>query len=379
MNSLKSIDRWFFSHGSPTALGLIRIALGLVCVVNLGMMFGQWRDWFTESGFHPAWFADAFLGHPDQAGDLVFSRPNLYGLSNSDAWSLILFGSTFVLAVLLTVGLWTKPVSIAFAVLVVSMHHRSPVILHGGDTILRCLVLYLAMSPCGQACSLDRLRAIWAGRISREPAVAPLWSQRLISYNVSLVYFTTVWLKTGGNLWRDGLATWYPNRLQEFERFPLPPFVLEVPMVKLTTYGTLFVEFAMVTLVYHKPFRKYILAAAVLMHLFIEYSMNIPIFAFLMILSYLSFFEGSEIDEWSKQVGEKLAKWLVKVPIGQAVPQTTVDALGAMDPFDLVEYVESDEEPTKGMLRASALRSVGAWCFAWLPGVWRRVNRGGIR
>jgi hypothetical protein len=227
------------------------------------------------------------------------------------------------------------------------------------------------MSPCGLACSLDRLASLKRG--AEATVLAPLWTQRLICYNVSLIYLTTVWLKYGGNLWREGLATYYPNRLQEFERFPVPDFIKDLPMVRLTTYGTLLVEFSMVSLVYYRPLRKYVLSAAVLMHLFIEYSMNIPLFAFLMITSYINFFDGEEVTHWAKRVGERLARFRMNVPISPQTSEEKLRVLKAMDPFDLVAYRLSDEAPSTEQLRGSALRSVGSWYAAWIPGWWRKT------
>ena len=81
----------------------------------------------------------------------------------------------------------------------------------------------------------------------------------------------------------NGTATWYPVRLAEFYRFPVPSFLNDLPIVYLTTYGTLIVEFSLATAVFFRPLRKYVLLAGVLLHGFIEYSMNIPFFSFLMI------------------------------------------------------------------------------------------------
>jgi hypothetical protein len=365
------VDRFLFPHGSLTTLGVYRILYGLLCMANFFLLGVQWHDWFTERGYHPSWMSPTYFGPLPELFGTEPSRVNLFSLSGAEAWSYFLFAVGAVCAVLLTVGKWTKPVSIVLAIILVSMHHRSPMILHGGDTVIRIMALYLALSPCGMACSLDRLAAIRAGTVSPKPAQGPLWTQRLITYNVSLVYFTTVWLKFGGSLWRDGSATYFPNRLQEFERFPVPAFIKEMPFVMVTTYGTLLTEFALVSLVYYKPFRKYVLIAAVCMHLFIEYSMNIPLFAFLMITSYINFFDGEELENWAKQLSERWAKIRVVVPVSPSLSTGQMDALNAMNVLNLVEFRPAPEPPSAAEVRASAIRCPGAWAIAWMPGVWR--------
>ncbi|RYG28023.1 hypothetical protein EON81_29210, partial [bacterium] len=204
------------------------------------------------------------------------------------------------------------------------------------------------------------------------PVRVSMWSLRLVSFNVALLYFTTTWLKWFGGMWKDGTATWYPARLNEFDRFWVPDFLNEMPFVKVTTYGTLLTEFLMGTLVFYRPARKYVLAMGVMMHTFIEYSMNIPMFSYLMFASYLSFFDGEEAEEWAKRWAARLAKWrtVVRLPAGTRLRPSGEAALSAVDPFDLVTY-EEGSEPTFKNTRAGALRSLGAWPFAWIPGVWK--------
>jgi hypothetical protein len=74
-------------------------------------------------------------------------------------------------------------------------------------------------------------------------------------------------------------------------------------MVMATTYGTLFVELALATLVFHKPFRKWVLLAGLGLHGYIEYSMNIPLFAFVICAGYITFYSGEETKDWFLRLG----------------------------------------------------------------------------
>lgn len=173
---------------------------------------------------------------------------------------------------------------------------------------MRLSAMYLAIAPACAAFSLDRYFAVKAGRAPAQPPMVSLWPQRLIAYNCCLIYFTTTWAKWFGVLWKGGVATWYPARLHEFDRFPVPKFLNDFPMVYLTTYGTLAVEFALATLVWFKPLRKWVLLSGILLHGFIEYSMNIPLFGYLMTSLYLSFYEGEEIVGWWERMKARFAK-----------------------------------------------------------------------
>jgi hypothetical protein len=147
-------------------------------------------------------------------------------------------------------------------------------------------------------------------------------------------------------------------------------------MVYVTTYGTLLTEFALATLVFIRPCRKWVLLAGVLMHGYIEYSMNIPLFSYLMISGYITFYDGEEVSAWAKKWSQRLSRWQTAVRVPAPLAIGPAAALAALDPLDLVEYqVGGDTMVTKAEGRKSAIRSIGAWPIAWLPGVWRGILR----
>ncbi|CAN5361615.1 hypothetical protein BH11ARM2_BH11ARM2_13320 [soil metagenome] len=330
------------------------------------MVGTDWDAWFSPRGYSPLWINQLYLGRSPTI------RLNLIQGIEDPRITIPFYIMVTIAALLTMVGLWSRVSSVVLAIGVISLQHQTATILHGGDTVLRLLCMYIALAPSGLSCSLDRVLGLMAGRIKPGPINVSLWSQRLISFNTALLYFTTVWLKYFGSHWKDGTATWYPARLNEFHRFPVPPWVNDLPFVKLTTYGTMATEFLLGTLVFYRPARRYVLLAGVCMHLFIEYSMNIPMFSWLMIGSYLAFYDGEEVDGWAKRVGARWAKWrtVVTLPRGDALRPEGVAALNAVDPLGLVTY-EPGDAPTFRNTRAAAWRSFGAWPFAWMPGLWK--------
>jgi hypothetical protein len=384
---LKATEEYWFGFGSATAMGVFRILIGTLAFVNLVLLGMFWDSWFSETGYVPNWIARMWLGPDVPLGlgtEVLVPRMNILSGITDPRITIPFYIATMVFALLTALGLWTRLSTILLAIGVVSLHHRNAAILHGGDTILRVAVLYLAIAPSGRACSLDRLIGLWRGKVSHAPVKVSLWPQRLVSFNVGLLYFTTTWHKYFGNLWRDGTATWYPARLPEFYRFPVPEFFNDFPMVKVSTYGTLAVEFAMGTLVFFQPLRKYVLLAAVLMHSYIEYSMNIPLFSFLMISTYVCFFQGEEVAGWATRVGQRLRRFHVNVylPQGRRLKPNAVAFLDSTDPFKLIHYLPGDRPEWRAErhdgrpmspVRATWTRSLGAWPIAWIPGLWGRI------
>ena len=291
--------------------------MGGLLFINFSMITIFYKDWFSESGYYPSYMGSLTLSkdiYLTQDGSMHVPRIDL--LSGVSDYRILMAFNIFVLiaALLTCLGLFTRIASICLAIGVVTFHHRVSSILHGGDTVVRISALYMAIAPSGAAFSLDRFFAVRKGLAPAQPPLVSMWPQRLIAYNTCLIYFTTTWAKWFGGLWKSGVATWYPARLHEFDRFPVPRFFNEFPMVYLTTYGTLAVEFSLATLVWFKPLRKWVLLSGMMLHGYIDYSMNIPLFGYLMVTLYLSFYEGEEVSAWFDRLK---AKYLKK-PVAEA-------------------------------------------------------------
>ncbi len=390
---LRSLDRWWFGYGSPTSLGIFRICIATLVFLNLLTLTGDLRWWYGENGFVPAWVGQVWF--VPRVATPLGDIPKLDLISGVTDFRIFLafFAFTCVAAFATALGLFTRYAAFALALCLVSLHHRNPIILHGGDTAMRIAVLYLAVSPSGRACSLDRLFRLRRGE-EDGPVEVSLWGQRLVQFNTALIYFTTVWAKWFGTRWLDGTATWYPARLAEFQRFPVPGFMNDLPMVYLTTYGTVLLEFSLGTLVFFRPLRKYVLFGGVMLHAFIEYSMNVPFFSYLMVSYYVCFYDGEEIAGFFRRLGERLrplAGLEVTLPTNRRLSPTGERFLAAIDPMGLVRYLpgaalpSTEEKARDGWsalkdngkpahpFRGVAYRAPGAWVFLVVPGLWRRL------
>jgi hypothetical protein len=367
--------KWLFGYGSPVTMGVLRMVVGTLMFVNLTLLATDLEAWFTERGFYPAWFADRWVAI--QGG--VWRLNLLQGVTD-DRVTFAFFSLVWLSALFTTLGLWSRVSSVVLFVGTVTLHHRSPDILHSGDTLLRVMTFYVMVSPSGLACSLDRLIGLWRGKAPAEPPRVSLWPQRLVQFQVAIIYFTTVYHKWFGTTWRYGTATYYPPHLEEFDRFPVPAFLGQPPMLQILTYGTLAVEIALATLVFAKPFRKWVLLAGVLLHAGIEYQFNIPLFAWIMVATYLAFYEGEEVTEWARRLGGRFRRFKARIlaPEGTAWRPGPVAALEAIDALGLVEYsrgsgLSVSSEPPSNPAWLSWSRSLGAWPFFWALPLWGRL------
>ena len=125
-------------------------------------------------------------------------------MPQDDRWIAAFFWVFLGCALLLTVGLWTRVMSVAVFLCLNSIDQRNLLILHGGDTFLRCAGFFLMFAPAGAAFSLDRLIAIRRGK--QGPQIKPRapWAQRMIQIELSLLYLTSFFWKLKGH----NMAEW---------------------------------------------------------------------------------------------------------------------------------------------------------------------------
>lgn len=360
---MKRFNDWWFGWQSPTALGLFRIVMGSLLFINLAMISIDFNAWFTEEGFVPSEVGRQWL-----QPDLRFGV--LQGVSSVQVTAAV-YVLTMVFTLLTALGLFTRLSSILMAIGYISLHHRNPLILHSGDTLMRMSAIYLAVAPSGAACSLDRLRQLWKGGGTNIAApLISVWPQRVIQAQVAIVYLATFWWKMYGSLWRDGTASYYPSTLHEFDRFWVPKAVeTNMFVIKAGTWGTLALELALGTFVFWKPARKWVLLGGLAMHGFIEYRYNIPLFSMVICSTYILFYEGEEIEAWAKRLGERFRRFRTKLTIPNLQPGPAA-ALKAADPLDLVEI--SSGTPLEGESN-SFWRALGAWVLT--PFGWKQLIR----
>lgn len=354
-------------------MGVFRIFVGTLALINMVLVGLDFEAWFTEKGYFPERLAEVWA-------DGVWRLNLLSGVTDSRVTAA--FYIVVMIAALTTaLGLGTRVSTIILFIGTVTLHHRSPDILHGGDYLLRAWIFLVMLAPSGKSCSLDRLIGLWRGKAPAIPEPVSLWPQRLVQYQLAIVYFTTVWQKSFGNMWWDGTATWYPLHLREFDRFPLPSFFENPPFIAISTYYTIFIELAMATLVFAKPLRKWILFGGILLHASIEYRLNIPLFAWIICSGYISHYSGEETTAWFRRLGERLRNFRLDVglPAGYRFAPGPGTAIEATNALGLVEYGPGTTPSWQatdpdGKIRSpfvgSWLRSPGAWLL-W-P-FWRRM------
>ena len=287
-------NEFWFGPISSVPLGVFRLVFGALVLAYGGLLFPERFIWFGSRGVLSVADAAAYNGSS--------LRLNLLAQPDSDHW-LTLFFVVFLLAGLcLTLGFWTRTNSVIVYLCLSTLHARDSVIHNSGDTVMMVLSAYLMFAPAGAACSLDRLWRIARGKENDEPPLIVPWAQRLMQIQVALVYLCASFSKATGPQWMDGTASYYPLHLPETARFPMLGQD-NLYVINLITWGTVIVEVSLAFFIWVPRLRLYVLAAGVMLHLGIEYTMNIPLFSFLMMASYITFLTGDDFQHllaWAK-------------------------------------------------------------------------------
>lgn len=286
-SAIRAWNKFFFAEESPTPIALFRILYGVMVMATLALLRPDWLNWY---GVH------AWVSLPTALKLEPGARLNLFLLiPQNDAWVEALFWVSLGSATLLTLGFLTRLNSVLVFVCLTSIQQRNLYITHGGDTFLRLAGFFLIFAPAGAAFSLDRLIRIRRGKETVNIQPRSPWAQRMIQLQLALLYFVAFLLKIKGAPWLQGTALFYVYHLDELRRFPLPSWFFHPVVLKLGSWSALVLEFSLGVLIWVKEFRYFLLALGLLFHLWLEYSLNTPLFQWDILSAYVLFVDPNDL------------------------------------------------------------------------------------
>jgi hypothetical protein len=266
------------------ALAALRISVALLLLADLALRSRDLVAFYTDAGVLPrSVLREQFGGIALLSIHAHFGSPWAVGL-------LFLVAGAFGVALL--VGYRTRLATAVSFVLVVSLHARNPVLLNGGDSMLRRLLFWGMFLPLGRRWSVDALRAGARRESDVRSRVANVASAVLL-IQVVLVYVTNAAYKLRGELWVNGdailyvfslnqlttglgdaLAT-YPTLLRAFDRVWLVLLITSVGLLVLTGWA-----------------RAAFAALFVGMHVGMALTMQITVFPLLSVAGLIPFLPG---------------------------------------------------------------------------------------
>jgi predicted DCC family thiol-disulfide oxidoreductase YuxK len=349
----KGWNAFFFSPADPTAVGLIRVAVGLLAFWSL-LVFGlDLHDYFGADGW-----ADLDAIRMTQ-GPMVWS----FWFLVSDGWLRLVWCGCLVVLALYTLGLFSRLTAVLSWVIVVSTVRRVPIALYGFDQVLSTLALYLAVTGAsGQAVSFDRFWRRWrqaranarksaklsdssGRRVSPDepsvplPTVSANLALRLIQLHLVVIYGIAGLAKLQGPSWWNGMALWGTMTAGEFVVLDFTALANWPLLINLLTHASLTIELLYPVLIWVRIVRPLWLASVVAMHLGIAViSPGLTEFALAMLAGNLAFFSGS----WLRGLATGPTQPAVKVLFDGACPRcrASMALIMAADPDHVIEPVD---------------------------------------
>lgn len=276
-------NRFWFTPADPATLGLIRILTG-------AMLFYTHLVWSLDfmSFFGPQSFINSTL--LTKLPNRPWSWSHFEWIQSPPALWAIHIGALVVFA-LLTLGLFSRVMSVLAYLLTVSYVNRVPLALFGLDDMNAMLAMYLMVGPSGGAFSLDRWLAKRraGGDLPVRPSVGANAAIRLIQVHLCIIYLFSAAGKLMGDSWWGGGAIWLSIGNLEYQSLDVTWLGGYPLLVNILTHATVYWELSYCALVWPRLTRPLVLAMAVAVHMGIAICMGMMTFGLVMIIANVAF------------------------------------------------------------------------------------------
>jgi len=197
-SALKALHDFFLPEGSPKRLGIFRILFGLYLCWRWFSIFPHVRLFFSVEGIYLPLY-DYPTGSIQSLQDLFGWLSTPASLSQAYLYYLI----TALALVLFTVGYFAR---FAIAVFAIFWFYYYLIYYHTPnctfDRIIFIFSIILIFSPCDKAYSIST----WIKKLKgiSVPKSVPLWTQRLLTFQIAWMYFGSGLYKALSANWNGG-------------------------------------------------------------------------------------------------------------------------------------------------------------------------------
>jgi hypothetical protein len=286
VNIAGRVDRFFFRPVTTKGFGLLRIAWASTV---FAFMLMQWTDVvadYSNAGVLP-------IALESLASQSPWHFTILDDVTSPSA-VFVLYLLFLVLLVMCAAGVFSRVTTVASVLLLFSFNERNPLLLGGGDTVLRLVGFILAIAPSVSAFSLDRRMDKPSTLSCRE--TMPMWPVRLLTWQVIVIYGMSVWSKLIGRSWWSGTAIAVALHHPTFAR--ISPVVADrlLPLTPLMTFATLIFESTWLLLLVPRSLlparlrrielKRLLIVYGIVFHAAIFVLMDVGSFSIAMIASY---------------------------------------------------------------------------------------------
>jgi hypothetical protein len=277
------------------SLGLLRIGLATLVLIDLIQRAGDLQAHYTDFGVLPSWAAPHILSYH-------LCHWSLHLASGTWQWQAFLFVVAGGAAIAMLAGYQTRWATIITWALLASLHTRHPLVLNGGDHLLRMLLFWSIFLPTGTRFSLDR-------RLSHEmsaPKSVFSAASVAIMLQLCLIYWVSAATKTDAQWTENRWALYYALNIDQIST-GFAKWLLGYPeLLRWLTAATLWLEWWGPVLLfvpfYTARIRTLVILLFVGFHLGIGLCMELGLFPWISIVGWSVFLPGRVWDRLEKAI-----------------------------------------------------------------------------
>jgi len=301
----------------------MRIGIGCILILDIIIRGSDLEAHYSNSGVLPlsALFQYAW-------NEATFSFHTISGMWQIE---LLLFIAQGLFALLLIVGYKTKLASIASWLFILSVQNRNPMILQGGDDLLRLLLFWGMFLPWNKKYSIDSFINRRNSSDNRHLSLAGAGYIFLIGS----LYFFSAMLKNGNEWNIDGTAIYYALSLDMIV-LPIGKLLYPYPeLLKFLTFSVYYTELLIAFFLFipykNNWARMFVISVLALLHIGFGASLFVGLFFLIGIVSIMGLIPSFIIDALETKVKTaknfllpRLARFLnMFMPVSQNINVTT--------------------------------------------------------
>ncbi|MFA6260448.1 MAG: HTTM domain-containing protein [Bacteroidia bacterium] len=347
------------------ALALLRILTSLVILLDLGIRLTDLKVFYTGEGTLPAEALKSFYYN--------WYSFSLHTLYEHPAFQIMLFMLSALFAVFLLIGFRTRLFTLLSWFMLMSLQVRNPLILQGGDDLLRLILFWGFFLPWGKSFSVD-CKFLPTGSALNTKYIS--WAGAAFVLQICYVYGASAIQK--GPEWNSQFtALYYTYHLDQIA-YPLATYLSDFPMLlkwltALAYYFELLVPFLLLAPTKNGKIRLIGIFAIIGFHLWNGFTLQVGLYFIIGIISVTGLLPALAMNN------------LIRIlkPL-QNVLNTLLNRAAAFlirfrpTPIPLFHFVSSKLYQVKDIILIILIAYVMAWNWGNLP-VTKKQLAGWIR
>lgn len=294
-----SLLHWLLDRRHATyGLAVMRIGFAGLTIVSILLYLPDYSYTFGEGS---RWGEAQY--RPSGVNDYIWPISLLFSRSDPDWLTYLKLAVLLAVAVAYLLGWRMRIISPLFVILWLGYASTNPLVLNTGHyQTFRVMLLFLLLADTSRRWSLDARRRRITGMehpLTLRGRALPRWvpvlanntAVILIGAQLCIIYITSALWKLQGTMWTEGIAAYYPLRLEQFILIPwLNDIAWQVtPAILIASWMSVYMQLLFPLTLLNRWTRIVGLIAITGMHASIGILMSLPFFSLVMIFSDMIF------------------------------------------------------------------------------------------